>query len=1037
MGLVMNKSAAMINQDYLANESEMLERFLLTLSDYHANTIQHRARALVTSIRQNKSRHSMVEAFLNEYQLNSEEGLVLMGLAEALLRIPDKPTQDLFLQEKLTEANWHKHLLHSNSILVNFASQALDLSAKVENSVDLFADNQQRIVSRLISQLGLPLIRTAIQQAMQQLAYQFVIAEDIDKAISQSHAQPKYLYSFDMLGEAALTAADAERYFDAYALAIKHIANHAKQQNPYLNPGISIKLSALYPRYEFLKHKQAVEQIRVKLLYLIKKARAANIPVTIDAEESERLQMSLDIFSGLIKDDSICGWPGLGIAVQAYQKRAFSTLQWLIELSQSLQSKIAVRLVKGAYWDSEIKRAQINGLSDYPVFSHKQATDLSYLACSQLILQHPEQIYPQFATHNAHTVAAIQEMAKNHPGYEFQRLHGMGEQLYNQVLQQTEQKIGCRIYAPVGCYQDLLPYLVRRLLENGANTSFIHQLENPDIPIQDLLADPVVGITKQDRQRQSICLPIDLYGENRQNSAGVNLADPEILAHVQQQLESYKSRHWQAAPLLNGIAVSAIKHPIHNPADALHNLGSVIHSNQETINQAIDFAEIAYKKWRLSRLQHRAEYLLKTAELIEHNRDELLALCVYEAGKTIEDALAEIRETVDFCRYYAQIAILQQAQPQSMPGPTGESNLLYQYGRGIFVCISPWNFPLAIFIGQISAALVTGNCVIAMPAPQTSLCAMRCVQLLFEAGIPAEVLQFLPGEGQQVGQQLLSDPRIAGVAFTGSLATARLINQRLAQLPAIIPLIAETGGQNVMIADTSAYTEQLVQDTVQSAFNSTGQRCSALRVLYVPYETADSMIEKLIGMMHQLIIDKPENYACDIGPLISQQAADQLHKHVNSMRKQAKLLFQMQIPQQLNSRCFFPPTLIELNSLSQLKQENFGPILHLIRYHPDQLNQVIEQINNSGFGLTLGIHSRIDHTINSITQHCQVGNVYINRNMISAVVGTQPFGGMGLSGTGPKAGGPHYLQRFCNEQTVTTNTAAIGGNARLLAEKLL
>jgi len=1025
----------MINQAYLAAEPDIIKQLLCYLKDYNSVAIQHLAQHLVLDIRNKQDQQTLVEAFLHEYQLNSEEGIVLMSIAEALLRIPDHKTQDLFLQEKLTEADWHKHLQNSDSLLVNFATQALAITGQIEQQLNPVDQHNQQIFSNLCSRIGFPLIRSALKQAMQQLAFQFVIAENIDKAIVQSLHHSDYLYSFDMLGESAITTSDEERYFNAYTQAIEQLAKYALNKNPNKNPGISIKLSALYCRYEPLQHKQAVQQIAEKLLILVSQARIANIPVTIDAEETERLNMSLDIFNLVITDSSVQGWSGLGLAVQAYQLRASSTLHWVIALAQSLQCKIPVRLVKGAYWDSEIKRTQVNGIKNYPVFTSKQATDVSYLACSTLILSYPDEIYPQFATHNAHTLAAILTLAENHPGYEFQRLHGMGEQLYRQLLKQTSEDIPCRIYAPVGNYQDLLPYLVRRLLENGANTSFINQVENPENNIDKVIADPVIYLTELQNQQSQIPLPSDLYGKNRKNSEGINLANPEVLKELDLELKHFNNTSWHASPIVNGQCISGTSKKRYNPANNQMLIGDIINSKQETIENAINSASSAYKHWRLSTVQQRAISLQKTAELIEQNRAELVSLCVREGGKTIKDALSEIRETVDFCRYYAQSAIELFDQPLSLAGPTGESNLLYQYGRGIFVCISPWNFPIAIFMGQITAALVSGNAVIAKPATQTPLTAMRCIQLLHQAGIPKDVLQFLPGDGASMSEKLISDSRIAGVAFTGSLSTAQLINQQLSKLPAIIPLIAETGGQNVMIADSSAHSEQLIQDALQSAFNSAGQRCSALRVLYIPHEIADQLIARIIGAMQHLIIGDPQNYQTDIGPVISQNAAKQLADHVAAMKKKAKVLFQLELPKHLDSPGFFPPTLIELTSLSQLKQENFGPILHIIKYRATELNHLIDDVNKSGYGLTLGIHSRINNTINIIVKNCKVGNIYINRNIISAVVGVQPFGGMGLSGTGPKAGGPNYLQRFTSEQTITTNTAAIGGNAQLLTKE--
>ena len=1035
MNKLLENYRSKINHSYLTNESDMITELLSYLDHYPATAIHHQAHSLVSAIRANKKQQSLVEAFLHEYQLNSEEGVVLMGIAEALLRIPDRYTQDLFLQEKLTVADWHKHLLQSDSLLVNFSTRALDITGKVEQQFKLTEGQQQQVFSRLSARLGLPLIRTALKQAMQQLANQFVIAETIENALVQASNKPDYLYSFDMLGESALTTSDCERYLNAYAHAIKVLANHAQNKDCNKNPGISIKLSALCSRYEPFKHKQAVQQLSSKLLYLAKKARAANITITVDAEESERLEMSLDIFNQVLTDPSMQGWSGLGLAVQAYQKRAISTLRWLAALAKSQQCKIPIRLVKGAYWDSEIKRAQVNGLTNYPVFTHKTVTDLSYIACIKLIISHPEAFYPQFATHNAHTVAAILELGKRHPGYELQRLHGMGDQLYRQLLKQTKN-IPCRIYAPVGRHHDLLPYLVRRLLENGANTSFINLIENTNIRIDKVTKDPVNYVKNTVELTTNCVLPKDLYGKQRLNSEGLNLADPDALNQLQQELTQLKQQTWQAVPLINETVVTGPENKQINPANTLQTVGSIIYSDKKTIKKAINIASSAVTHWRLTAVQQRADYLYKTADLLEQNRIELVSLCIREAGKTIKDALAEIREAVDFCRYYALTAIESFEQPITLPGPTGEKNELYQYGRGVFVCISPWNFPIAIFIGQITAALASGNTVIAKPATQTSLSAMRCIELLHQAGIPKDVLLFLPGDGAKIGKHLLSDSRISGVAFTGSLQTAKLINQQLAELPGIIPLIAETGGQNVMIADSSAHSEQLVQDVVQSAFNSAGQRCSALRVLFLPDEIADNIIIRLVGVMQQLVVSDPHDYETDIGPVISQNAINQLTEHVTEMRKHAKILFQVNIQERPDKHCFFPPTLIELSALSQLTRENFGPVLHIIRYHAHELDQVIHDINASGYGLTLGIHSRINNTINTIIKNSKAGNIYVNRNMISAVVGVQPFGGTGLSGTGPKTGGPHYLQRFTNEQTVTVNTTAIGGNVKLLVKDI-
>ncbi|MDX8126425.1 bifunctional proline dehydrogenase/L-glutamate gamma-semialdehyde dehydrogenase PutA [Methylomonas sp. OY6] len=1011
-----------INQAFTQAEPQAISSLIARLGYYDSQTIGACSQAMIEAVRAKHKQPGLFEAFLHEYSLSSDEGIVLMSIAEALLRIPDSDTQNLFLRDKLANADWYSHWLHSDSLPVNLASGGLWISGKMEELV------RQRVFDGLLSRLGEPLIRAAIKQAMQQMAEHFVIAENINAAIKQSGRNPAYHYSFDMLGEAALTEEDAERYFAAYRRAIESLAESANAEL-FANPGISIKLSALYPRYEPLQQRYAVPVISDKLLALVKLARAANISVTVDAEEAERLDISLDIFTAVFDDPALAAWPGFGLAVQACQKRAVAVIEWLAALAESQQRLIPVRLVKGAYWDSEIKRAQENGWDDYPVFTRKAATDLSYLACARLILSKPQAFYPQFATHNAHSVAAIGEFGKDHPGFEFQRLHGMGSALYDELLNQGS--INCRVYAPVGSYRDLLPYLVRRLLENGANTSFINQIENPAISAAMLSGDPLTQLNQV--ESKPLAVPGDLFGAQRRNSVGLNLSDPEVLQQLQQELAAMWGQTWQAAPLIAGQQIRGEPHPVYSPHDQHSLVGEVVFSSANDIEQALQQATRAFDDWRLCPVASRAGYLLKAADLLEQQRLELVALCIREGGRTVRDALAEVREAVDLCRYYAACAVEQFAQPLHLPGPTGEDNQLFHFGRGVFVCISPWNFPIALFIGQIAAALVAGNTAIAKPALQTSLTAMACLRLLHSAGIPEQVLQFLPGDGAEIGRHLLSDERVAGVAFTGSSATAHLINRQLAERDsAIASLIAETGGQNVMIADSSAHQEQLVADAIQSAFNSAGQRCSALRVLFLPEAIADSVIARLIGAMRLLRVGSPLDIATDVGPIIDQRALAALHQHIEKLEHDAKLLYQLPLTDDLTNGCFFPPTLAEIPALSFLDHEVFGPILHIVRYPANELAKVVEAINASGYGLTLGIHSRINANMRYIQEHAQVGNIYINRNMIGAVVGVQPFGGMGLSGTGPKAGGPHYLQRFANEQTLTTNLTAIGGNPWLL-----
>lgn len=1023
-----------IDQAYLTDERITVVESLSGLAAVRFADIESRTRALVEQIRADKNKQSVVDAFLHEYQLDSAEGIVLMNIAEALLRIPDGPTQDRFLAEKLSSAHWQEHLNHSDSMLVNLSTGALLLTGLFEQYVK--ADGTQ-LFDQLLSRLGMPLIRKALQKAMRILGSQFVMAETIIDALSKSRSHTEYRYSFDMLGEAAVTEADSKRYHASYLDAIQQLSQGSNNADLYESPGISIKLSALCPRFEPLQHRRAVPELIDKLLNLAQCARNSGISLTIDAEETERLDMTLSIFEAVYTDPSMHDWPGLGLAVQAYQKRAPYVIRWLAALSRSKHRKIPIRLVKGAYWDTEIKRAQEQGLANFPVFTRKSATDISYLACARILLDEHTAFYPQFATHNAHTVATIRHMAGNFQDFEFQRLHGMGEALYSTLANDADWPIPCRVYAPIGHYQELLPYLVRRLLENGANTSFVNQIENPDISIDRIVQDPAsIWLGLSDSEKNGVTLPSDMFGSERRNSEGINLADPEQLDGLQKRLDELSSVAHQAAPLIGGQYFTGADHPVMSPFDTSSSVGKVTLGDKTAVDAALENAAQAFQSWRATDAQNRARYLNNAADLFEYNRTELVSLCVREGGRTIKDALAEVREAVDFCRYYAARALEFFAQPMTLPGPCGESNFLTYYGRGVFVCISPWNFPIAIFTGQIVAALAAGNTVIAKPAEATSLTAAACIRILHQAGIPKSVLNFLPGHGSTIGPLLLKDERVAGVAFTGSTTTARLINRQLAEHDEIVPLIAETGGQNVMIADTSAHKEQLVLDILQSAFNSAGQRCSALRVLFLPLETADKVIELLIGAMNQLNIGNPERYQTDIGPVIDRNAANKLAAHVEKMQKQATILYQLPLPAETKNGSFYAPTLIEIDSLSQLNEEVFGPVLHIIRYQGENLNRVIDTVNASRYGLTLGIHSRINETARTIRKNVKVGNIYINRNMIGAVVGVQPFGGMGLSGTGPKAGGADYLKRFAVEQTVTINTAAIGGNPGLLTQDL-
>ncbi|OAI18700.1 bifunctional proline dehydrogenase/L-glutamate gamma-semialdehyde dehydrogenase [Methylomonas koyamae] len=1024
----LDRLRAGIGLAYTRPEAEAVAALRAGLADYGPQQVSAQAEDLIAAIRGRRGGADLFQGFLQEYGLNSAEGLQLMGLAEALLRIPDPATQNRFLQDKLAGGDWLRHLGHSESWLVNLASGALALGGGIERWLR-HADSDP--FAALLERLGEPLIRSAIGQAMRILAEQFVIAEDIASALARAGRSPHYRYSFDMLGEAALTTDDAERYYASYAAAISALAA-AAGAGLFENPGISVKLSALYPRYEVLQQRHAVAAIVDKLSNLARQAKAANIHLTVDAEEAERLEMSLDIFAAAFTDPALADWPGLGLAVQAYQKRAPAVIDWLAALAQSGGRRIPIRLVKGAYWDSEIKRAQENGWQDYPVFTRKAATDLSYLACAQAILARPDCFYGQFATHNAHSVLAVQNMAGlGHPGYEFQRLHGMGQALYDTLLDSGRPELVCRVYAPVGAHRDLLPYLVRRLLENGANSSFVNQIENPQIAAGQLAQDPAAQLDAA--AGAELAPPPELFSPQRRNSAGTNLSDPSVLQHLRRELDEYAGKLWQASSLVDGKRLRGEGQPVYSPYQRRLAVGQVLASGAAEIDTALQTAESAFAAWCLQPVVKRAACLQTAADLFERNRAELLALCIREGGRTVSDALAELREAVDLCRYYAANALTLFGRPQALPGPTGEDNRLGYRGRGVFVCISPWNFPLAIFVGQIAAALLAGNSVIAKPAEQTALTAMAAVRLLHRAGVPKPVLQLLPGDGAGIGGRLLSDPRVAGVAFTGSVATANRINRQLSQRAGpIATLIAETGGQNAMLADSSAHTEQLVRDALQSAFNSAGQRCSALRVLFLPEETCDAVIGRLIGAMRLLRVGSPWDFDTDVGPIIDDSALAALHAHLQRIAEFGKVLYQTPLPAACANGCFFPPSLVRIPGLAVLEGEVFGPILHVVSYRAGELEQAVEAINASGYGLTLGLHTRLESTVQYVARHARVGNLYVNRNMIGAVVGVQPFGGLGLSGTGPKAGGPNYLLRFAVEQTVSINTAAIGGNPGLL-----
>jgi len=1028
-------------KDEASHVRELLEQARLPAAEQAQ--VQAVAADLVARVRVRAKDQGAIEAFMRQYDLGSEEGVLLMCVAEALLRIPDQDTADKLIRDKLGDADWKKHMGGSDSVLVNASTWGLMLTGRLVQINDATRADVPGAFARLIGRVGEPVIRLAVRQAMKIMGHQFVMGRTIDEALSRSHKgdNASYRYSFDMLGEGALTMKDAKRYLEDYRRAIHSIGGDHKARGGRPDgdvnaaPGISIKLSALYPRYEHAKRARVMADLVPGVLELAQLAKSYGIGCTVDAEETDRLELSLDIIEAVVTDASLVGWEGFGVVVQAYQKRTPYTIDYLADLARRIGRRLQVRLVKGAYWDAEIKRAQIDGLPAYPVFTRKQNTDVSYLACTHRLFTHADALYPMFATHNAHTIAAVKAIAKGGQ-YEHQKLHGMGDDLYAEVVPADRLNVPCRVYAPVGSHEDLLPYLVRRLLENGANSSFVNRITDDAVAIDDLIRDPVEAVSSfASIPHPKIPLPVDLLrsqNHDRKNSMGVNLANDNDLRALAEQLNA-AVKPWKAAPLVPGATPTGALLNVTNPADTRQVVGQWQPADSATVEKALANAVAAQPAWNRTPAASRAAILEHAADQLEARLPEFMALCVKEAGKSLPDGIAEVREAVDFLRYYAKQAREQFGHAEKLPSPTGESNELQLHGRGVFVCISPWNFPLAIFLGQVAAALAAGNSVIAKPAEQTNLIGYYAVQLLLEAGVPEGVVQFLPGDGATVGAALTADPRVAGVAFTGSTDTARAINRAMAARDAAIGvLIAETGGQNAFIADSSALPEQLVKDAIGSAFTSAGQRCSAARVLFVQDDIADKVMTMLSGAMAELKVGDPGLLSTDVGPVIDADALRILQDHAVRMEKEARLIAAAELSEAAAHGTFFAPRAYELKNLDQLHKEIFGPVLHVIRWKGDQLDAVIDQINATGYGLTLGVHSRIDETVERISSRINVGNVYVNRNQIGAVVGVQPFGGQGLSGTGPKAGGPHYLLRFATEKTVTVNTTAAGGNASLL-----
>ncbi|MDW6004969.1 bifunctional proline dehydrogenase/L-glutamate gamma-semialdehyde dehydrogenase PutA [Vibrio mangrovi] len=1017
----LDKLWTLISPLYMADESQWLQELLplATPTENEKQEITEKTTRLIESIRADKRSVQMIDALLLEYSLDTQEGILLMCIAEALMRIPDAETADAFIKDRLSVADWRSHLKHSDSVFVNASTWGLMITGKVLELPDMHSTSPMQALNRLVNRFSEPVIRRVMHQAMKVMGRQFVLGQSIDEAQrnGQSMREKGYTYSFDMLGEAALTIADANKYCQDYLSAIESVGKASEAGSLQSSHSVSIKLSALHPRYEADNQERVMTELLATLVILVRRAREFDIGITIDAEEADRLELSLALFEKLYRHDVNRGWGKLGIVVQAYSKRALPVLTWLTGLAKEQGDLIPVRLVKGAYWDSEIKWSQQRGYSGYPVFTRKEASDVSYLACARFLLSEHVRgfLFPQFASHNAQTVTAVAVMAK-HNDYEFQRLHGMGDALFHQVMATYRPAI--RIYAPVGHHKDLLPYLVRRLLENGANSSFVHRLVDARCPIHLLNQHPAEALREfETLHNASIPLPPGIYPD-RSNSHGINIDIASEATPFNEKVSEYLNRQWHAAPVIGGedrfgsmIKENASLVSVTAPYDRRIEVGRVIMADAEQITEAISIAQTSFPQWQKTELSVRSAYLMRFADLLEAHLEEFVALCHQEAGKTVHDSIDEVREAVDFCRYYACQAT--QLTPRLNIGFDGVERVIQPRGCGVFVCISPWNFPLAIFVGQIAAALVSGNTVIAKPAEQTSLIAFRAVQLLLETGIPSGVIHLLPCVGSESGHLLTSHPHIAGVAFTGSTGTAQRIHQTLAKRECDpVPLIAETGGQNAMIVDSTALPEQVVRDVLRSAFASAGQRCSALRVLFIQEDVAERIITLIQGAMQELSVGNPCCHSTDVGPVIDQTARNKLLAHITEMKQTQSLIAELALDEACSHGDFVPPTAFEINGIECLKEEHFGPVLHIVRYRAKDLPQVVEQINQTGFGLTLGIHSRNETTYRWIEAHTRVGNCYINRDQVGAVVGVQPFGGQGLSGTGPKAGGPHYLYRF-------------------------
>ena len=1039
-------SRSAIGEALLVDEDRLVENLIAQtrFTGEQARRIEVLATRLVQAARGGRKTSGGVDSFLHEYGLSSEEGVLLLCLAEALLRIPDSETADRLIAETVGSGDWARHLDRSDSLLVNASTWGLMLTGRL---LDWSEGNETGVASmlqRLIARSGEPLIRSALRQAMRILGGQFVLGETIGEALNNAgdEAAFGYRFSFDMLGEAARTSPDADRYADRYGRAAEAIAAWAgapaARSDDVLvaRPGLSVKLSALHPRYRASQVERLRSQLLPRLARLAYLMRDAWLPLTIDAEEADKLDLSLELLEPLFADPSLAHWNGLGLAVQAYSKRALPLIDWLGAVASATGRRIPVRLVKGAYWDSEIKWAQEAGLVSYPVFTRKVNTDVAYLGSARALLARPDLFYPQFATHNAHTIAAIMTLAGSTP-YEFQRLYGMGEALHREVVDPKSLGKPCRIYAPVGEHRDLLSYLVRRLLENGANTSFVNRLADDEAPIAAIIADPVEkAAVLSPKANPQIPVPPDLYLPERTNSPGLPLWEQSMREPLLEAMQRALTSPAEANPIVAGQESDSDGEVtrITSPHDRRVVVGVCRSAAPEAIDKALQAARAACNDWDRRGGEARAGFLDRAADLFEADRAGLMALLVREGGKTLQDAQGDLREAVDHLRYSAAQSRLKFSGPRLLKGVTGEENALSLHGRGVFAAISPWNFPLAIFTGQIAGALAAGNAVVAKPAEQTPLVAARAVRLMHRAGVPPDVLHLLPGQGEVVGAALARDSRVDGFAFTGSTETGLIINRLLAAREGpIAKLIAETGGLNAMIVDSSALPEQVADDALASAFNSAGQRCSALRVLFLQDDVADRVLDMLVGAARELKVGDPFDYATDVGPVIDAAARAALESHKTRMRKEGRELLDLALDQEHANGTYVSPAIYEIPAIAMLTREVFGPILHVVRFSSDRLGEVCDAINATGYGLTLGLHSRIKGTAAFVADRVRVGNMYVNRNQIGAVVGAQPFGGAGLSGTGPKTGGPHYLDAFARERVCSTNLTASGGNANLLS----